>query len=136
MDIKTFNRVWAIIMITSLIAAVLISLFYVPYNISHDQHMVDTINERAFDYGHPEGVITDFTEAEIMSLDAQEEYEEKVWMLDNQELYWLEGLTVGILIGSLTVLLLWALKSPILDYYYDDDCEDEDDEEVQRLVEP
>ena len=117
MDKKMYNRIWALIMILTLVAITSISLFFVPYNISKDQHMVDTINERAWEYEHPEGVVTDFTEAEIMSLDAQEEYENKVWKLNNQELYWVEGLAFGLIISGLIIILLLVMKGYISDYY-------------------
>lgn len=128
---KTFRFIWAMLMIALVSLVIFLSLWYVPYQISHDQHMVDTINDRALEYEHPEGVITDFTEAEIMMLDAQEEYENKVWKLDHQELYWYSGIVQGI-IGSVAVLLIAFLGYKMMCEYmeYNDLFPDTLDEDI------
>ena len=125
---KKARMILVSIFIALFIGLLALSLWYVPYEISHDQHMVDTINVRALDYEHPEGVITDFTEAEIMRLDAQEGYENKVWKLDHQELYWYAGIVRGILISLAIVLLLYVCRGGIIDVIFDDEDEDDDDD--------
>ncbi len=133
---KIIDRIFALLMIASVIVIMALSLFFVPYDISHDQHMVDTINERALEYEHPEGVITDFTEAEIMQLDAQEEYENKVWKLDHQELYWYGGIARGILISLAIAFLIYVVKGTVMDAIFDDeDYEDDIDFEFEDETE-
>ncbi|MCK4544726.1 hypothetical protein KAU43_04245 [candidate division WOR-3 bacterium] len=103
------KMIWIGLLIAIFLGLMAISLWYVPYDISHDQHMVDTINVRALEYEHPDGVVTDFTEAEIMQQDAIETYEGMEWKLDNPELYWYHGIFRGVLLGSMGVLGLYAL---------------------------
>lgn len=103
------RMIWIGLLIAIFVGLMAISLWYVPYDISHDQHMVDTINVRALEYEHPEGVVTDFTEAEIMQQDAIETYEDMAWKLDNPELYWYHGIFRGVLLGSMGVFGLCAI---------------------------
>ena len=110
MKARTFKAIWAIVQITLLVVPIVACLWYVPYSISHDQHMVDTVNERAWEYDG-NGTLTDFTEAEIMSNDAQLDYEERVWKLDHQELYYIRAIMIGIAFSLLFQMwnVVWYL---------------------------
>ena len=105
--------VWIGIFVALFMGVLALSLWYVPYEISHDQHMVDTINVRALEYEHPEGVVTDFTEAEIMQNDAIELYEDMEWKLNHPELYWYHGIFRGVLFGGMSVFFSCAIISMI-----------------------
>ncbi len=108
---KDYSRmIWVSIFIALFVGVMALSLWYVPYEISHDQHMVDTVNVRALEYEHPEGVVTDFTEAEIMKQDAIEKYELMEWELDNPELYWYHAILRGVIFGGMAVLFsIWII---------------------------
>ena len=71
---------------------------------SHDQHMIDTVNERAMNYVSDNGTITDFAVAEILDNDAQLEYEERVWKLDHPGIYWAPNAILALVFS-----ILWTL---------------------------
>lgn len=140
---ESFKRIWFAIGILVVITTIALAMWYVPYEISHDQHMVDTVNERALEYEHPEGVITDFTESEIMMLDAQEGYENKVWKLDHQELYWYGGIIKAIVFSILLFIVVFMGYKLSWDYmecnsgFYDsldEDIDFSDKFEVELMV--
>lgn len=139
---ETWNKMWVGIFLAVLILPLVFTLWYTPYQISHDEHMVDTVNERALEYVPPDGVVTDFAIEEILDNDAQLEYEERVWKLENKELYWAGSVLYGVLLGVLFLLLGIALKGMLETFLLDDGDDDDDDDEFgfedddEELVEP
>ena len=138
---KTYIRLWAGIPTIVLLISLLIVVWWTPLEIDHDQHMVDTVNQRAWNYTSDNGTITDFTDAEIMSNDAQLEYEERVWKLEHPELYWIMNISMTLIIP----VILWIIGAFI--YYaekdscysmFDDVREqyEEDDEPFEEEPEP
>ena len=134
MEKKNYIIIWAGIQIISMIVMITIIGIAVPYQISHDQHMVDTVNERALDFEPSDGTITDFTDAEIMSNDAELEYEDRVWKLEHKELYWVNGIAVLSIISFLMFMLLGF--NYISDYRNNNDAKQDYDEPYMEDTEP
>lgn len=134
MNEKIYKRIWATINIILVVLIVVGVLWYVPYQISRDQHMVDTVNERAFQYNGT-GTLTDLTEAEIMSNDADLNYENRVWKLQHQELYYLNSIVRMIVYSVGVSVICWWIFGvlPLYEFYEDDD---EDDDEFDFNDEP
>ena len=74
-------------------AIILIASFfgYTSYQISWDEHYVNSVYERALVQGYSPDKVTDFSEGSVASIDATGRYETKVWKLQHKELYYLEG---------------------------------------------
>lgn len=124
MNKNLYKTIWAVVQITFLILPMVLCIWYVPYKISHDQHMVDTVNERAFDY-NGNSTLTDFTEDGIMTRDAQLDYEERAWKLEHQELYYFNA----IMFGSLCTVMLQLFNYGWFSIYREMYSERKDDDE-------
>lgn len=132
MEQKTFKAIRTGVQLTFLIVPMILCLLYVPYQISQDQHMVDTVNERALNYDG-NGTVTDFTDAEIMSSDADLRYEKRAWKLEHKELYTYSALALGIIATALAQIMVgmvfYMILPDFLGLNYDDDEEDYDFED-------
>jgi len=133
MEEKTWNKMWVAICLAVLILPLVFTLWYTPYEISHDEHMVETVNERALEYVPANQTVTDFAIEEILDNDAQLEYEERVWKLENQELYWIGSIVRGVIYGLMFLCLTIGIKAilgtnPFDDWDDDDEGWEDDDE--------
>lgn len=118
MNKKQFKFLWITIQTMLFIIPIIICLVLTPYTISKDEHYMKTINQRMYNKEYKQGdTLTDFTEAKIVELDAQKEYENRVWKLENKEIYYLESLLAGFFIGLMLQLfnLFWAMSYDNLD---------------------
>lgn len=108
---STYKLIWASVQILLMIIPLSWAIFWTPYDISKDEHMVETVNKRAMEYEQPNGTVTDFTLSEIMDNDAKQEYEERVWKLEHREVYWFENIGFAFVMGSLMQLFngVWAM---------------------------
>lgn len=138
MNEKTNKIMWATVNILLVALIIIGCLWYVPYEISHDQHMVDTVNERAFQYNGT-GTLTDFTDAEIMSNDADLNYEQRTWKLQHEELYYLSALEMATLYAvliSVVCFMIFGYVIPEILGYNDDEEDDDYDEDFDFPEEP
>lgn len=101
---RTFNIMGICVIVLFFLGIFIPATLYTPYEINHDQHMVDTVNKRAMAYEPANATLTDFAIAEILDNDAQLEYEERVWNLEHQELYYL-----GDLLGALAFIVCFSI---------------------------
>jgi hypothetical protein len=126
--VKTRNKmkrnkyiaIWVLVQTTLFLIPLLLAIVSAGYQISRDQHMVNTVNQRAFAEGKG-----DISSAVVTYMDAQEVYENKVWELNNKEIYYFRSLLVGLLIGIFLqiVNMFWAEAYNALDetLSFDDD---------------
>ncbi len=96
---------WVLAQSVLLILPIVCFLLYTPYTISKDQHYVNTINYRATGT-EQEGIAN----AVVLYMDAKKQYEHRVWKLQNKELYYIEGIMIGLVIGLLLQIfnIFWA----------------------------
>lgn len=125
-----------IVLVIVFIIPILVSLWYVPYQISYDEHMVSTVNERAHNYEPANQTITDFAQAEIIKSDAQLLYENRCWKLDHLELYSINAIIWGSVFGILIMIVCVFGLSFIEEFNIFDEEDISDDCIPMELVEP
>jgi len=106
MNRKIFIRVWFTVQSLLFILPIIMLLIYVPYDISYDELYVKDVNSRAFESNNK---LTDFKEAVVADNDANGKYIEKVWMLENKSIYYINAIFIGLLLGFLLQLcnMMW-----------------------------
>jgi hypothetical protein len=126
MNKTQYKFLWISTQVVLFILPMIIALFVVPYQISWDEHYTQTVNVRAFTEESPNKV-TDLKEAVVSKIDAQGEYENKVWKLQHKELYYFNAIGGGFAIGLILQILnlVWAM-------FYGDLVRNDDDHDFNR----
>ena len=96
---KGFIAAWIIVQVCLFFIPLLFVPIIASYNMSRDTHMVNTINQRAFASQQGE-----LSSAVVTYFDAQEVYEQKVWMLNNKELYYVLPLVAMLMLSIILQL--------------------------------
>ena len=116
------DRYWSLVIKFQIVVAIVllvgITVLGGYYDMSQDEHMMETVNERALEYEADNGTVTDFAEAEIMENDADEKYEKRVWKLEHKELYFIEYFCLAIGIVILYIIcstLAWLMTCDLLE---------------------
>ncbi len=120
MNKRQYKFLWKSIQISLFFLPIIISLVLTSYSISWDKHYVNTVIQRALSEGYAPDKMTDFSDKAVAEYDAQGRYEKKVWKLNHQEIYYLEHLLFGIVVG-----LTFQIGNMIWHMYYIDESEDD-----------
>jgi len=108
--------------ITIILITVLISMCFVSYRIDKDKEFVKTVSERAYDFTKSDS-LTDFSEVVVKQADSQGVYTNKIAKIEHKEIYYLESLLIGLLLGSLIGLLAggiyYSISGDIIETHLD-----------------
>ena len=85
-----------------------------PYAISSDQWYVSHVNPRAFNYLSTDSHATDFADAQVLANDAMNDYEGKAWKLQHQELYYIQSIIGGGIIGFILGFIAGGISYSII----------------------
>ena len=109
---KTIIKLWTTIQIILFILPIICFLIYTPYNISYDRYYVNEVRTRALNNNYSSGnSITDLTSAKIAESDIKGEFSKKVWRLQNQEVYYIDNVFNGFILGLIFQLgnVFWTM---------------------------
>ncbi|MFW6173342.1 MAG: hypothetical protein ACOC5T_06310 [Elusimicrobiota bacterium] len=124
MDKEKYVKWWKTVQIILFFLPIIASLVAVPYQISYDSEYTEEVNPRVLDGGdgdfNVEGAVED-------KLDTEGNFFDKKWKLRHKELYLVEAILSGFLIGLVLQILnvFWWLS-------YDLIKEHEEREEFER----